>query len=174
MTSHSIVSRLRAIYPWRRLPSWLKQRPSLQELAQNPALCPGFVGQSPVAQRYIRLLGQLDWQRFPERDLTTDWGVPSVPFAPFVAAYLVQLDQHFQHMSQLRQYLVEHPARLWALGFPLIPAGHLLWGFDPDARIFAFQYPQADRRGCNPPHFPPKAPKDKLLALDLCHLEGCF
>lgn len=135
MTSNPIVARLWAAYQRRRQPTGLTYQPALHQLAHHPARQPAFVRESAVAQRYIQLLGQLDWQCFPERDLSTDWGVPTVPFAPFVAAYLVQLDQHFQHMSQLRQYLVDHPALLWALGFPLVPAPHLPWGFDPDASL---------------------------------------
>jgi len=85
--------------------------------------------------RYINLLGNLDWEHFPERDLETDWGMPAVPFASFVAACLVKLDQQFVYMSHLHQYLVEHPALVWVLGFPLKPSTKYAWGFDTQASL---------------------------------------
>jgi hypothetical protein len=105
--------------------------------------------------RYLHLLGLLDWERFPERDLETDWGTPAIPFASFAAACLVKLDQRIVYMSRLHRYLTEHPALTWLLGFPLVPSRHSPWGFDihaslPTARHFtrmlrtipndAFQY----------------------------------
>jgi hypothetical protein len=38
-------------------------------------------------------------------------------------------------MSQLREYLVEHPALTWLLGFPLVPSRASAWGFDVDASL---------------------------------------
>jgi hypothetical protein len=69
--------------------------------------------------RYLRLLGPLAWHRFPDRDLLRNWGKPTVPYAPFAAACLVKLDQGITYMSKLHEYLIDHPALVWALGFPL-------------------------------------------------------
>ena len=142
MTSKSILSRLR---PARQLSGWrwpvfirhqrYQQRPNLHQLAQRPTLLPSFVQESAVAMRYLHLLGALDWGRFPERDLVTDWGIPAVPFVPFVAACLVKLDQQLVYMSHLRQYLVEHPALVWVLGFPLVSSANYPWGFDVQASL---------------------------------------
>jgi hypothetical protein len=55
----------------------------------------------------------------PERDLVRDYGQPAVPYAAFVAAYLVKLEQRLVYMSDLRRCLVDHPALCWLLGFPL-------------------------------------------------------
>jgi hypothetical protein len=142
MTSISILSRLR---PHRQPSRWdwpvfirhlrQKQRSDLYQLARQPDLLPPFVQQSAVAMRYINLLGSLDWGHFPERDLETDWRIPAVPFASFVAAYLVKLDQQFVYMSHLHQYLVEHPALMWVLGFPLKPSAKYAWGFDAQASL---------------------------------------
>ena len=79
-------------------------------LAQGAAELPRFVRESAVAMRYLRLLGALDWSRFPERDLNTPWTISPVPFAPFVAACLVKLNEQHVYMPQLRDYLIEHPA----------------------------------------------------------------
>jgi hypothetical protein len=80
---------------------------------------PSFVQDSAVARRYFRLLGPLPWSTFPERDLLRNYGPATTPYAPFAAACLVKLDQYMPYMSQLRDYLVEHPALTWLLGFPL-------------------------------------------------------
>ena len=110
-------------------------RPDLYQLAQGTVALPRFVQDSPVALRYLRLLGALDWSRFPERDLNTAWTIPPAPFAPFVAACLVKLNEQFVYMPQLRDYLVEHPALTWALGFPLLPSRHAPCGFDVQASL---------------------------------------
>jgi len=140
MTSNPIVSRLTSLRQatdrfWRIFcPRRHRTRPNLHQLGQNGRL-PTFVLESAVAMRYLRLLGSLDWGRFPERDLETDWGTPTVPYASFAAACLVKLDQQLVYMSHLRQYLVDHPALVWILGFPLVPSPDYAWGFDVDASL---------------------------------------
>jgi hypothetical protein len=80
-------------------------------------------------------LEPLAWDHFPERNLEVIHGFPPVPFAPFVAACLVKLDRQLPYMSHLRQYLVEHPALTWLLGFPLAPSRCYSWGFDVEASL---------------------------------------
>ena len=85
----------------------------------------------PVALKYHRLLHDLDWAHFPERDPHRAWSgrTPDHPRAAYVAAFLVKLDQQHRYMSNLRAYLVEHPALAWLLGFdpakPLPSCKHL-------------------------------------------------
>jgi len=110
-------------------------RPDLHALARRPADLPRFVQESAIAMRYLRFLGPLDWMHFPERDLDTPWTLPPVPFAPFVAACLVKLNEQRVYMPQLRDYLVDHPALVWVLGFPLLPSRHYPWGFDAQASL---------------------------------------
>ena len=110
-------------------------RPSLDQLTHSPAKLPRFVQESAVAMRYLHLLGPLDWTRFPERDLNTPWTISPVPFAPFVAACLVKLNEQHVYMPQLRDYLVEHPALVWVLGFPLVPSRRHPWSFDVQASL---------------------------------------
>ena len=55
--------------------------------------------------------------------------------APYVAAYLVKLNEQQRYMSNLRSYLVDHPALVWVLGFPLTPSAHSPWGFDVQASV---------------------------------------
>jgi hypothetical protein len=141
MTSIPILSHLRPFKQpsvWHRrpfLPFQRRKRCDLHQLAQNPNRLPRFVCESPVAMKYLHLLGPLDWDHIPERDLETDWGQPTVPFASFIAACLVKLDQRLVYMAHLRDYLVEHPALVWVLGFPLISSRRHRWGFDADASL---------------------------------------
>ncbi len=113
----------------------LTRRPDLHHLAQQEDRLPHFVRESAVAMRYLRLLGPLAWHQFPERDLQRNWGRATVPYAPFVAACLVKLDCGLTYMSQLRQYLVDHPALAWVLGFPLVASPQFSWGFDVEASL---------------------------------------
>jgi hypothetical protein len=142
MTSIPIVSRLTRLGQAGRqrlhFPTWhslCPRRPNWQQLADDPLALPRFVRESPVAMRYLRLLSPQAWDQFPERDLLLHRGVPPVPFAPFVAACLVKLDQGLTYMSQLRDYLVEHPALTWLLGFPLVSSRRFSWGFDAEASL---------------------------------------
>jgi hypothetical protein len=106
-----------------------------ESLLKNPHKPPNFVRNSPVAQRYLDFLGILSWDKFPERELHDPRGKPPIPYLPFVAACLVKLDQGFTYMSQLRRYLVEHPALLFLLGFPIVRSCRYPWGFDADASL---------------------------------------
>jgi hypothetical protein len=110
------------------------------QLAQWIDRLPRFVRDSAVAMRYLRLLSPLAWHRFPERNLLRNWGQPAVPYAPFAAAYLVKLDQGIGYISKLREYLVEHPALTWVLGFPLQPSRRYSWGFDVDASLPTYRH----------------------------------
>ena len=82
---------------------------------------PRFVRRSPLATRTYRLLSPIDWAALPERNLARNFGQPTVPYASFVATYLVKIDQHLAYMSDLRRCLVDHPELAWLLGFH-IPA----------------------------------------------------
>ena len=110
---------------------WLSQavRPSQPPLARVPSASlpltlaepdlPTWVTACPVALKYHRLLHDLDWAHFPERDPHRPWPGRTLdyPRAAYVAAFLVKLDQRHRYFSNLRAYLVEHPALAWLLGF---------------------------------------------------------
>jgi hypothetical protein len=111
-------------------------RPNLAHLARPEAELPRFVADCAVARKYLDLLGPLDWDHFPERDPRRPWPGPTpAPRAPFVAAYLVKLHEGKAYMSDLRAYLVEHPALVWVLGFPLEPSDQFSWGFAVEASL---------------------------------------
>jgi hypothetical protein len=109
--------------------------PQLPHRLQQPERLPLYVRQAPVARRYLELLAPLDWANFPERDLDTDWGIPTVPYVPFVAAYLIKLDQQLMYMPRLRRFLVEHPELTAALGFPLTSTAESLSAAAVDAAL---------------------------------------
>jgi len=109
--------------------------PNRHALVQPAAEWPAFVRDCQIARYYHTLLGPLAWADFPERDRHASPSNPAVPYAPFLAASLVKLDQHLVSMGQLRDYLVAHPALVWLLGFPLVVAPQTPLGFDPDASL---------------------------------------
>jgi hypothetical protein len=128
-----------AIRGWflRHIQLGVDQQYSISSLAKlNPADLPGFVQASPVAVKYLRLLGSLDWDHLPERpDNRFSPDLRALPYAPFIAACLVRIDQHLPYMADLRDYLVENPALLWVLGFPLKPSRQYPWGFDAETSL---------------------------------------
>jgi hypothetical protein len=109
-------------------------------LAHPDQPLPAWVAADPVVQKYRALLGTLPWSQFPERPADRPWPGPTPdPRAPFVAAYLVKLHEGKRYMSDLRAYLIEHPALVYLLGFPRHPAPSALGGFEvarsvPDRR----------------------------------------
>lgn len=100
-------------------------------LTQPDALLPDWVARDPVVQTYRALLGDLPWHAFPERSTQRNWPGPQPdPRAPFVAAFLIQLHQGKRFMSQLRTYLLDHPALVYWLGFARVLDPTSPWGFD--------------------------------------------
>ncbi|MBW7881021.1 MAG: hypothetical protein H3C34_00010 [Caldilineaceae bacterium] len=92
---------------------------------------PRPVQECPVARKYLALLGDLNWTHFPERPTQRPWPGPTpAPRAPFAAAFLVKLEEQIPTFGKLRSFLVNHPALVWVLGFPLTPANRSPWGFD--------------------------------------------
>ncbi len=92
-------------WPKPAIPGWFSrlfehstahQRCSLAHLAAlKPEQLPDFVQDSPIALKYLRLLGSLDWDHLPERpDQRFAPDIQTLPYAPFVAACLVKIDQH--------------------------------------------------------------------------------
>ena len=106
-------------------------RPKLGLL--NSEDLPKTVQECPVCQKYLRLLGTLDWKNFPKRPSKP--GIIPEDRRPYLAAYLVKINQKLTCMSDLRTYLLEHPTLVWLLGFPLVPDLQSPWGFDVPASV---------------------------------------
>jgi hypothetical protein len=128
-------NRLRAVL--RRTPARPPDPPdSPCPLAHPHAPLPTWVATDPVVQKYRALLGSLPWHQFPERPTARPWpGPPPQPRAPFAAAYLIKLHEDKRFMSDLRTYLIEHPALVYWLGFTRVPDPTAPHGFDVAATV---------------------------------------
>jgi hypothetical protein len=142
MIDHPILSRferLWALFPRFLAPGLPKQR-DLHTCWDKRARLPNFVQKSPVAQRYLDLLGPLAWQDLPERNLQRNWGQTTIPHAAFIAAYLVKIEEDKKSMGNLRLFLAEHPELIWLLGFPLVVSNPGEIGFDVEASLPTARY----------------------------------
>jgi hypothetical protein len=105
-------------------------------LTHPHAPLPAWVAAEPVVLKYRALLGDLPWAAFPERSTSRPWpGTPPDPRAPFVAAFLIKLHEGKRFMSDLRSYLIEHPALVYWLGFERVADPAALHGFDVAATV---------------------------------------
>jgi hypothetical protein len=130
--------------PFNRLRAALRHHPACPPtppddpcpLIHPHALLPAWVATDPVVQKYRALLGDLPWDQFPERATARPWpGPPPEPRAPFAAAYLVKLHEDKRFMSDLRTYLIEHPALVYWLGFPRVADPSAPHGFAVTASV---------------------------------------
>lgn len=112
-----------------------RQRPDLHTAWAQRQRLPGWVQASPLAQRYLELLGPLAWDRLPERNLVRHWGQPTVPYAAFIPACLIKLHEGRKSFGDLRVLLAEHPALVWLLGFPQVVSYPARPGGDADASL---------------------------------------
>lgn len=112
-----------------------EKRASLHTFWQHPDRLPGFVRDCAPAVRLLELLEPLDWEGVPERNLRRDWGQATIPQTALIAALLVQLNEGCRSFGGLRRYLIEHPAFIWLLGFPLVPAPNHPLGFNAQASV---------------------------------------
>lgn len=100
-------------------------------LAHPDAPLPAWVAHDPLVLKYRALLGDLPWADFPERSTDRNWpGPPPDPRAPFVAAYLIKLHEGKRFMSDVRAFLLDHPALVYWLGFARVPDPAAPFGFD--------------------------------------------
>ena len=134
--------------PFKRLHTTFHRQPlPLPEppcpLTHPLAPLPAWVETDPVVAKYRALLGPLPWALFPERP--TDRAFPGPdpdPRAPFAAAFLIKLHEDKRYMSDLRTFLLEHPALVYWLGFarvadPSLPHGLNLEQTVPKRRHFS-------------------------------------
>jgi hypothetical protein len=123
--------------------SWLQHRfkpprPSRMDLHTawlHPAQLPPFIQDSALSKRCLDLLGPLAWDRLPERNLQRNWGQPTIPYAAFIAADLLKLNEDKISMGDLSIFLREHPELIWLLGFPLVISNPGRLGFDIQASL---------------------------------------
>jgi hypothetical protein len=122
---------LRAALDWRRPASPAPESDIPCPLKLPLAPLPAWVADDPLVQDYRALIGNLPWASFPERPTSRPWPGPDPdPRAPFVAAFLVKLHEGKRYMSELRSFLIKHPALVYWLGFERVPDPFAPHGFD--------------------------------------------
>jgi hypothetical protein len=128
--------RLRATLPWRQLACPPPAPDIACSLTHPHAPLPAWVANDPLVQEYRALLGALPWASFPERPSERPWPGPKPdPRAPFVAAYLIKLHEGKRYMSDLRRFLIRHPALVYYLGFERVNDPSASHGFDVAATV---------------------------------------
>ena len=137
MTGNPILSRFQAVGSQFQtiFPSQTSILPDLHEFWLHPERLPKSAVEMPVVQRTLDLLGPLDWQHFPERNLQRHWVQPAVSYAAFAGAMLIKLNEGLDSMGDLRRYLVEHFVLIPLLGYPAVRSSGHPCGFDPDASL---------------------------------------
>jgi hypothetical protein len=119
MSNISIVSRFSG------LASRFHPTPTLDlhNLYLHPERLPKALRETTEIMHCLNLLGPLDWEHFPERNLQRNYGQPSTPYSALCAACLVKLELGIDTFSRLVSWLAENPSMAWLLGFRSAPAG---------------------------------------------------
>ena len=90
----------------------------------------------PVARRYRAFFALLDWSAVSERDGTRRWpGWAPHPRTAYIKALLVKLCEQKAYITDLRRFLVEHPALVLELGFRPAPSATAPGGFDVERTV---------------------------------------
>ena len=130
--------------PFNRLRAALRRAPARPPapldlfcpLTHPAAPLPAWVESDPLVQKYRALIGDLPWHRFPERPTSRPWPGPQPdPRAPFVAAFRIKLHEGKRYMSDLRTFLLEHPALVYWLGFARVSDPTAPHSFDLAATV---------------------------------------
>lgn len=135
MTDPTIVTQL-PLWPDGLLPPKKPEKPAnLHTFWQHPECWPAGVKESLSVQRVLNLLGPLNWDNFPERNLSRDWGQPTIPYCALAAVGLLKLNEGLRSMGAVHRYLLEHPSLIPLFGFPLVPAPNQPLGFNARASL---------------------------------------
>ena len=96
----------------------------------------GETSADPVVQRYRTFFGLLEWSAVTERDARRRWpGRAPHPVTAYIKALLVKLCEQKAYVTDLRRFLVEHPALVLEVGFrPVLAPSHPL-GFDVERTV---------------------------------------
>jgi len=121
---------------WKR---WTDDKPHLPSHLPRLLLAdryqPHFVRRCPVTQSLLPPLRLLDWELLPTTLSSRRDGWRTIPVAAYTGAYLIKLQQQLPNFGQLRHFLRQHPALIWALGFPLVPDAAPAHGFNIEASL---------------------------------------
>ena len=90
----------------------------------------------PVVRRYRAFFGVLDWSVVVERDAGRPWpGQAPHPRSAYIKALLVKLCEQKAYITDLRRFLVEHPALVLELGFRPVLGATQPFGFDVERTV---------------------------------------
>jgi hypothetical protein len=90
----------------------------------------------PVVRRYRAFFALLDWSQVTERDGWRRWpGWPPHPRTAYIKALLVKLCEQKAYITDLRRFLVEHPALVLELGFRPVGSSTEAPGFDVERTV---------------------------------------
>ncbi len=79
---------------------------------------PAWFEYDAVAQRYEALFEMLDWSVVPEHDdQVVQPGRLAHPESAYIKALLVMLTEKHEYVTDVYDYLCEHPALVWVVGF---------------------------------------------------------
>ena len=122
------ISFVKSIFNSYRVTYWNKLPPL--RFRQSKEKCPQFVQQCATTQKLINFLLIFDWDCLQISQKTSIFHAHSVSIATYISSLLVKTYLHQPTMPQFRNFLIEHPALIWALGYPLYPAPDQYYGFD--------------------------------------------
>jgi hypothetical protein len=135
MIDSSIVVQL-PLFPAALLgPKMPRNQPNLHTHWLQRDRLPALITGCAPAMRILDLLGPLHWDDLPERDLQRNFGQPTVSYAALIGAILIKLSEGRPSFELLYHYLLEHPAFISLLGFPLVPAPNTALGFNALASL---------------------------------------
>lgn len=132
-TIDSLARRVVAGWRHRYLTRW--QTSYLPRLTWSDRQLPRFVHACAVTMPLIHQFRLLAWERLPGPSARQWLGQAPVPLAAYIGSYLVKLTYGLRSTGHLRQFLIKHPALIWALWFPLVADLDSPYGFDPEASL---------------------------------------
>ncbi|MCA9974576.1 MAG: hypothetical protein KC413_02460 [Anaerolineales bacterium] len=127
---------------------WSKRFSSLLPLSshtQTPVYLPRFMCADEQLPRFVQecattmsLISQfrlLAWEQAFQPASRQWFGKEPIPLVAYVAAFLVKTEQRLPSIGCLRRFLRQHPALIWACGFPLYGHTATRHSFDPDLSL---------------------------------------
>lgn len=92
----------------------------LPRLLWDKSVQPKYVQKCATTQHIKSLFDRLDWHSLPKTLGKGRTGFRTIPLCAYVGAYLVKIEYGLRTFGQLHRFLRDHPALIWALGFPLV------------------------------------------------------